>query len=66
MYTAIDIIDAILRNIYSSKKNFDKKIMSIMVNYFLINKKNIKSKNLVEIKDNSDIFFDLEKIIIKR
>ena len=31
------IQDAILRNIYSSKKNFDKKIISIMVNYFLIN-----------------------------
>ena len=60
------IQDAILRNIYSSKKNFDKKIISIMVDYFLINIKNIKSKKLVEIKENSDIFFDLEKIIIKR
>ena len=60
------IQNAILRNIYSSKKNFDKKIISIMVNYFLINIKNIKSKKLVEIKENSDIFFDLEKIIIKR
>ena len=60
------IQDAILRNIYSSKKIFDKKIISIMVDYFLINIKNIKSKKLVEIKENSDIFFDLEKIIIKR
>ena len=60
------IQDAILRNIYGSKKNFDKKIISIMVDYFLINIKNIKSKKLVEIKENSDIFFDLEKIIIKR
>ena len=60
------IQDAILRNIYSSKKIFDKKIISIMVDYFLINIKNIKSKKLVDIKENSAIFFDLEKIIIKR
>ena len=60
------IQDAILRNIYGSKKNFDKKIISIMVDYFLINIKNIKSKKLVDIKENSAIFFDLEKIIIKR
>ena len=34
-----------------------------MVDYFLINLKNIKSKNLCDIKENSDIFFDLEKFI---
>ena len=51
------------RNIYGSKKNIDKKIKLIMVDYFLINLKNIKSKNLGDIKDNSDIFFDLEKFI---
>ena len=34
-----------------------------MVEYFLINLKNIKSKNLDDIKENSDIFFDLEKFI---
>ena len=45
------------------QKNIDKKIMSSMVDYFVINLKNIKSKNLLEIKENSDIFFDLEKII---
>ena len=37
--------------------------MSSMVSYFVINLKNIKLKNLLEIKENSDIFFDLEKII---
>ena len=35
-----------------------------MVDYFLINLKNIKSKNLVDIKENSDIFFDLENLLI--
>ena len=34
-----------------------------MVEYFLINLKNIKTKNLDDIKENSDIFFDLEKFI---
>ena len=34
-----------------------------MVDYFLINLKTIKSKNLVEIKENSDIFICLEKFI---
>ena len=53
----------ILRNIYGSNKNIDKKIISIMVDYFLINIKNIKYKKLVEIKENSDIFCDLEKFI---
>ena len=57
------ISQVILRNIYGSKKNIDKKIMSSMVSYFVINLKNIKLKNLFEIKENSDIFFDLEKII---
>ena len=51
------------RNIYGSKKNVDKKTKFIMVEYFLINLKNIKLKNLSDIKENSDIFFDLEKII---
>ena len=53
----------ISRNIYGSKKNIDKKTKQIMVDYFLINLKNIKSKNLGDIKENSDIFFDLEKFI---
>ena len=56
------ISQVILRNIYGSK-NIDKKIMSSMVDYFVVNLKNIKLKNLLEIKENSDIFFDLEKII---
>ena len=34
-----------------------------MVEYFLINLNNIKTKNLDDIKENSDIFFDLEKFI---
>ena len=53
----------ISRNIYGSKKNIDKKTKQIMVDYFLINLKNIKSKNLGDIKENSDIFFDLEKFV---
>ena len=53
----------VARNIYGLKKNIDKKTKSIMVEYFLINLKNIKSKNLDDIKENSDIFFDLEKFI---
>ena len=53
----------ISRNIYGTKKNIDKKTKLIMVEYFLINLKNIKSKNLDDIKENSDIFFDLEKFI---
>lgn len=57
------INQVILRNIYGSKKNIDKKIMSIMVNYFIMNLKNIKSKNLVEIKENSDIFLDLGNLL---
>ncbi len=51
------------RNIYGLNKNIDKKTKSIMVEYFLINLKNIKSKNLSDIKENSDIFFDLNKFI---
>ncbi len=53
----------ILRNIYGSKKNIDKNIISIMIEYFHINVKSINSKKLVEIKENSDIFCDLEKLI---
>ena len=34
-----------------------------MVEYFFVNLKNIKTKNLDDIKENSDIFFDLEKFI---
>ena len=40
--------------------------MSSMVNYFVINLKNIKSKKLLEIEENSDIFFDLEKLLKTR
>ncbi len=57
------LYQTLFRNIYSSKKNIDKKNISIMIDYFLINLKTIKSKKLVEIKENSDIFFDLEKFI---
>ena len=53
----------LFRNIYGLKKNIDKKTRSIMVDYFLINLENIKLKNLSDIKENSDIFFDLEKFI---
>ena len=57
------LYETISRNIYGLKKNIDKKTKSIMVEYFLINLKNIKSKNLDDIKENTDIFFDLEKFI---
>ena len=57
------LYEAILRNVYGSKKNIDKKTVSIMVDYFLVNIKTVKSKKLVEIKENNDIFFDLEKFI---
>ncbi len=57
------LIKTLLRNVYAAKKNIDKKNLSIMVDYFLINLKTIKSKKLVEIKENSDIFFCLEKFI---
>ena len=57
------LYETISRNIYGLKKNIDKKTKSIMVEYFLINLKNIKTKNLDDIKENSDIFFDLEKFI---
>ena len=57
------IYKTLSRNIYGLKKNIDKKTKSIMVQYFLINLKNIKSKNLSDIKENSDIFFDLEEFI---
>ena len=58
------IYKTLSRNIYGLKKNIDKKTKSIMVQYFLINLKNIKSKNLSDIKENSDIFFDLEKNLL--
>ena len=57
------LYETISRNIYGLKKNIDKKTKSIMVEYFLVNLKNIKTKNLDDIKENSDIFFDLEKFI---
>ena len=53
----------ISRNIYGSTKNIDKKTKLIMVEYFLINLKNIKLKNLSDIQENNDIFFDLVKFI---
>ena len=51
------------RNVYGLNKNIDKKIKLIMLDYFLLNIKNIKSKKLFDINENSDIFFDLEKFI---
>ena len=51
----------ISRNIYGLKKNIDKKTKLSMLRYFLISLDNIKSKNLDDIKENSVIFFDLEK-----
>ena len=54
----------LLRNIYGkSSKNIDKKTATIMVDYFMSSLKKIKKNKLLEIKENSDIFFDLQKLI---
>ena len=55
---------SLLRNIYGkSSKNIDKKTATIMVDYFMSSLKKIKKNKLLEIKENSDIFFDLQKLI---